>query len=135
MKKSETDKKTSKNMEKPGRDGWNDQEMTGSQKLLDTADEEITAVLHEGWGHLDSHIDVYTPELDWFQQQIKERQASNRKKMVFELGLFLALAVVLLTVFISLTLWTPIVFVIIQLISVLIVPFVLVSLRRKRVFV
>ncbi|WP_240414242.1 YxlC family protein [Paenibacillus periandrae] len=104
-----------------------------TDEQFDVDEGKLTAALHEGWDRLDNYIQASTPELDWFQQQIQLRQAANRKRMVLELGLFVIIAIVLLSVFISLTLWTPAIFLIIQLISVLIVPFVLVSLLRKRV--
>jgi Flp pilus assembly protein TadB len=104
-----------------------------TDEQLDVDEEKITAALHEGWDRLDNHIQAFTPELDWFQQQIQQRQVGNRKRLVLELGLFVIVAVILLSLFISLTVWAPAIFLIIQLIAVLIVPFVLVSLLRKRV--
>ncbi|MEK3914089.1 YxlC family protein [Paenibacillus sp. FSL H7-0331] len=120
-------------MKKSETDNHHQRSNTDIDKLLDVEDEAITAALREGWDGLDQHIHVFTPELDWFQQQIQQRQAVNRKRLVLELGLFVIIAVILLSLFISLTLWAPAIFLIIQLIAVLIVPFVLVTLLRKRV--
>jgi len=96
-------------------------------------DERTVEALYKALDSLDSHIPLLTPDSEWFQQQIQIRQAENRKGLLRELFVFILVALVIMLVLISVALQQPSVFLMVQLISLVIAPIVLVMLSRKQV--
>lgn len=92
--------------------------------------EQIKMELHK----LDEKLPVYTPDLEWFKQQISITQVAAKKKFLHEIVAFLILSVIVVSLFILMMYRIPIVFIAFQL-MVLLGSFIgyLYAKRKRRV--
>jgi hypothetical protein len=102
-------------------------------KMLPEDDERSVVVLNKALESLDSGIPLLTPSGSWFQQQIMIRQAENRKQLMCDMIVFGLVAVAILSALISVAQQEPSAFLMVQMVSLVIAPIILVLLPRKRV--
>lgn len=96
-------------------------------------DEELIGMLRSGLDTLDRTVPVVPPEQHRLALQLEEHEAALRKSFIRELAMFITVAVLVLAGMVAAVWRVPVLFVILQTISVLAVPAFLLSQRRKRV--
>ncbi|MCA1039335.1 YxlC family protein [Bacillus infantis] len=70
--------------------------------------------IEKGLEVLDQSFSVHTPELEWFEEMIAEKQEQMRKSWIRDIGLFFMMAAVILAVLLTTLHQLPAVFIAIQ---------------------
>ena len=94
-------------------------------------DEETVKQLVDGLEKLDQWHPVSTPNLHWFQQNVELEKKRIRKKMWKDLLTFIAFAVLLFSVMIAVVYHLPVIFIYIQLVGILLLPFALKKNKKE----
>jgi hypothetical protein len=77
-------------------------------------DRLAAAEIEKGLESLDQSFSVHSPELEWFEEMIAEKQEQMRKSWIRDVGLFIVLAAVILSVLLTTLHQLPAVFIAIQ---------------------
>jgi hypothetical protein len=89
--------------------------------------------IKSGLEKVDKVFHVYTPDLHWFELQVKMEKKRQTKRLIRELAFFWLVAVVIVTISIMLLNKLPLVYIAGQLLIFAGLPVILSSSRRKRV--
>lgn len=114
--KSETEEK--------GKNGRPSAQLTDKQTIIE---------LRSGLERLDQLDAADEPDLSFFLQQVKETKANSRKKLLKELVGLWGLALVILALWTTTYFHSPTVFLILQGIAVVILPFIVYFMTKKEV--
>jgi len=82
---------------------------------------------------LEQAIPVMTPNIQWFEQQVIEQRKMLKRRFIRDLSLFIILALVVLTLSFAAYNAIPQLFMLMQLVPFLVIPFYVVQKARKRV--
>ncbi len=83
-------------------------------KYENTQDRLAADEIEKGLEILDQSFSIHTPELEWFEEMVAEKQELMRKSLIRDIGLFFAMAAVILTVLLTTLHQLPAVFIAIQ---------------------
>jgi Flp pilus assembly protein TadB len=100
--------------------------------MLDEEDELTVKQLTEGLEKMDQWNPVFTPNIQWFQQNVELEKKRIRKKQWKDLITFIAVAVFVLSIVIVVVYRQPILFLYFQLVGIILLPFAF-NKNRKRV--
>lgn len=70
--------------------------------------------IEKGLEILDQSFSIHTPELEWFEEMVAEKQEQLRKSWIRDIGLFFVMAAVILTALLTTLHQLPAVFIAIQ---------------------
>ncbi|MEI2663661.1 YxlC family protein [Rossellomorea sp. LJF3] len=82
----------------------------------DREQDELKNLLGDGFRSIDEDVDQNTPNLQWFEQFVEERQAQLNIRFRRDLIIFLLLAACILTLFSLALLQMPVLFLLLQII-------------------
>lgn len=105
-----------------------------SEKIHAVEEDEDKATVKnivEGLEKVDQLNPVYTPNLQWFQQNIEVEKKKIRKKQWTDLLTFIAVAVFMLSVVVAVVYRQPILFLYFQLVGLVLLPVALSKTRKK----
>lgn len=97
-----------------------------------TDEEELMAKqVKEGLEKIDQWNPVSIPNIQWFQQQVEMEKKRIRKKQWKDLLTFVSFAVFMLVILLAIVYRQPIVFLYIQLVGIIVLPFAFDQKRKK----
>lgn len=85
-----------------------------SENQLNKAEAELGISINKSFEKLEQSFHVKTPELSWFEQKIVEQKKQIRKKWRYDLLLFSAIALVILSVMFTTLFENPVLFLSLQ---------------------
>ena len=102
-----------------------------NNSMLDDEDELTVKQLRDGLEKLDQWNPVSTPNLQWFQHNIELEKKRIRKKQWKDLLTFISVAVFVLSIVIAVVYRQPIIFLYVQLVGIILLPFAFIKTRKK----
>lgn len=95
---------------------------------------ELAAIeqIKESLDLIERKIPVYTPDLQWFEQKVKEEQRRLKKRLQRDLLMFWAIALLVVSGVIISIYKLPAVFIFLQVLAMASLPFAVIKSRRQR---
>ena len=103
-----------------------------NSNAVNDEDELTVKRLREGLDKLEQWNPVFTPNLQWFQQNVELEKKNIRKKQWKALLAFISVAVFVLSALIAIVYSQPVVFLYLQLVGIVLLPLAF-NKNRKRV--
>lgn len=97
----------------------NQKGISSNDEQLDKEFFETISEMNNGLEKLDS-LDIYTPDDKWFEEMVSNQQQVQKKKLRRELAWFIIVAMVILSMVIFTMIEIPIVFYMLQMVTVLV---------------
>ncbi|MCA1030825.1 YxlC family protein [Bacillus timonensis] len=99
----------------------------------DMEDDCTIQTIQQAFEKVDETHSVYTPNLQWFEEMVRENQQKQRSKLAKEFAIFLLIAVVIVTGVVLTLLQTPLIFIVLQGLVLLALPIIIYWQQRKQV--
>lgn len=103
------------------------------RKNVDDKFTETIKALRTGLDQLEKQFPVYSPDLQWFEQQVTKSKIQIRLRLVRELTLFFLIAIAMISGIVLTILKAPMIYIFLQLFLILSLPVIFFAKKRRQV--
>ncbi|RSK28692.1 hypothetical protein EJF36_18460 [Bacillus sp. HMF5848] len=106
--------------------------MNNKKNVYQLNDDKTITQIKKGFDELEEQFPVYTPDIKWFEEKVKQNEQVIRKRLYKELLMFWGVALAIIAIGVVTYLQVPVMFILLQVLVTLMLPAIVYYQHRKR---